>query len=76
MFGGSGAKFAPLRNWRGVQKGSDHRVQHKILLNVSSEGKGRFSLSLSGGDGGQTGKRPAENTQSPGAKKMKVFNPT
>ena len=75
MFGGSGAKFAPLRNRRGVQKGSDHRVQGKILLNVSSEGKGRFSLSLSGGDGGQTGKRPAENNLSPGAKKRKVINP-
>ena len=75
MFGGSGAKFAPLRNQRGVQSGSDGRVQGKILLTVSSEGKGRFSLSLSGGDGGQTGKRPAENNLSPGAKKRKVINP-
>ena len=75
MFGGSGAKFAPLRNRRGVQSGSDGRVQGKILLTVSSEGKGKFSLSLSGGDGGQTGKRPAENTLSPGAKKRKVLNP-
>ena len=64
MFEGSAAKFAPLRNRRAVQSGSDCTVQGKILLSVSSEGKWRFSLLLSGGDGGQTGKRPAENTLS------------
>ena len=74
-FGGSGAKFAPLRNRRGVKSGCDGRVQGKILLNVSSDGKGKFSLSLMGGEGGQNGKRPAENNLSPRAKKRKFVNP-
>ena len=45
-FGGSGAKFTPLRNRRGVRAGQDGLIQKRLNLTVVNGGEGKFSLSL------------------------------
>ena len=45
-FGGSGAKFTPLRNRRGVRAGQDGLIQKRLNLTVVNGGDGKFSLSL------------------------------
>ena len=72
VFGGSGAKFASLRNRRGVREGGDGRFQTKLFLSISNDGNGRFSL-FTGVGIGKAGKRPAEfNEDNPSGKKTKV----
>ena len=71
LFGGSGAKFASLRNRRGVRGGEDGRVQTKLMLRVSNDGNGKFSLFTSGLGGVRAGKRPAEIEENTSEKKLK-----
>ena len=72
MFGGSGAKFASLRNRRGVREGGDGRFQTKLFLSISNDGNGRFSL-FTGEGVRKAGKRPADDNQEiPSGKKLKV----
>ena len=71
LFGGSGAKFASLRNRRGVRGGEDGRIQTKLMLRVSNDGNGRFSLFSSGVGGVRAEKRPAESDINTSEKKLK-----
>ena len=72
VFGGSGAKFASLRNRRGVREGGDGRFQTKLFLSISNDGNGRFSL-ITGEGVTKAGKRPADDNQEiPSGKKLKV----
>ena len=43
-FGGSGARFATLRNRRGVRGGADGLVQTRLRLSIVNNGGGNFSL--------------------------------
>ena len=73
LFGGSGAKFASLRNRRGVRGGEDGRFQTKLILRVSNDGNGKFSLFPSGVEGVRAGKRSAEDEENTSdKKKMKL----
>ena len=72
LFGGSGAKFATLRNRRGVRGGEDGRFQTKLLLRVTNNGNGKFSLFTSGVEGVRAGKRPAESEENTSEKKMRL----
>ena len=73
LFGGSGAKFASLRNRRGVRGGEDGRFQTKLILRVSNDGNGKFSLFTSGVEGVRAGKRSAEDEENTSdKKKMKL----
>ena len=72
LFGGSGARFASLRNRRGVREGEDGRFQTKLFLSCSNDGNGKFSL-FTGVGVGKAGKRPADvNEENPSGKKVKV----
>ena len=43
-FGGSGARFATLRNSRGVRGDADGLVQTRFRLSIVYDGDGKFSL--------------------------------
>ena len=43
-FGGSGARFASLRNRRGVRGGEDGLIQTRLKLSIVTSGDGKFSL--------------------------------
>ena len=43
-FGGSGARFASLRNRRGVRGGADGLIQTRLKLSIVPSGDGKFSL--------------------------------
>ena len=51
QFGGSGARFATLRNRRGVKGGADGMIQTRLRLSIVNDGGGKFSLCAGESDG-------------------------
>ena len=71
LFGGSGEKICLTTQQEGVRGGEDGRIQSKLMLRVSNDGNGKFSLFNSGIEGARAGKRPAENQENTSEKKLK-----
>ena len=55
----------------GGEGGEDGRFQTKLLLRVSNNGNGKFSLFTSGVEGVRAGKRPAESEENTSEKKIR-----
>ena len=69
-FGGSGARFATLRNRRGVRGGKDGLVQTRLKLSIVNVGNGKFSL-FAGESAGRNQERTKNFANEPGSN----FNP-